>query len=127
MNIEIIRSRYPNPGVYCDGGVNAAYSYCVGGALCLWNGYPFPFPSASDLTDILWSSWEVRPFGAARAAAEAIIHLNDSECFLLAWDVVDAALLHDYPRLRRVILDTVSQSEMSDWANSWLDLEEVTE
>lgn len=99
MNAAEIRAKYPSPRDPLNDDHTAA-SYCVGGALCMYQtqlqawSMPIPlrFPNPFDLTEcIIQTNMDIN-IDRAIAFAEAIIKANDAGDYEEAWTELDEAL-----------------------------------
>ena len=109
ITVERIRKKYPNPSS-CPADMALAppspNDYCVGGAFCLYVGYPakaeftgkrYDFPGPVSLAGVIQEYTGLK-WSDAYHAGEEIISLNDRAKFDEAWESLKKVLRRGYKR-----------------------------
>ena len=94
VSIADIKAKYPNPKRVTD-DMRDGEGYCVGGALCLYQGIDRRFPGLSTLALAIE---QANPDADdVYRIAQAILQTNDYGDFELAWALLDKVLT-DVPK-----------------------------
>lgn len=100
--VAMIRRKFPNPSS-CpfEAREPSPNEYCVGGAFCLYVGYParmaltgqrYDFPLAETLAGAIQKNTKLKEWSDAYYAAKEIIALNDNARFDDAWKKLGSIL-----------------------------------
>lgn len=102
ITVDIIRRKFFNPSSSpMENREPSPNEYCVGGAFCLYLGYPakmaltgqrFDYPAAGSLAGVIQEHTGLKKWRDAYRVAREIISLNDNARFDDAWKKLDSVL-----------------------------------
>jgi len=102
ITADMIRRKFYNPSSSpCTNMQPSPNEYCVGGAFCLYLGYPakmaltgqrYDYPEATSLAGVIQKHTKLKLWTDAYHAAKEIIALNDNARFDDAWKKLGSIL-----------------------------------